>query len=274
MAGAARSARELAELFACSCPKRARVAQLGAKLSEIALRARRALPARGRSVAEDSEAAAPRACRARGGATKPRCRGPDALPAERRPTRRPEPSAFKTARRRAASSHGAGRRGGRHQGRAGPTDAVRDLCADAGEPPQQAPAAPANRPQAGATKARRGRLRRRRSTTRTTRRSRRGSRSASRLRCVSREQTETRRLSGADSKENDEPILDSPEERRLAARRSSAQRPRRWARAACWATTRLFRRRVVLAAWSDDEPNNAEDETVGAGAEAETRRAR
>ena len=79
----------------------------------------------------------------------------------------------------------------------------------------------------------------------------------------------------APNKENDEPILDSPEERRRAAASFKARRRRRTVDARCLLgdDSPPEKARVVLAAWSDDEPNNAEDETVELGvanAEAET----
>ena len=76
------------------------------------------------------------------------------------------------------------------------------------------------------------------------------------------------------NKENDEPLVDSPEERRRAAASFKARRRRRTVDARCLLgdDSPVQKERVVLAAWSDDEPNNAEDETVelGANAEAET----
>ena len=78
----------------------------------------------------------------------------------------------------------------------------------------------------------------------------------------------------APNKENDEPILDSPEERRRAAASFKARRRRRTVDARCLLgdDSPPEKARVVLAAWSDDEPNNAEDETVeiGVDVEAET----
>ena len=78
----------------------------------------------------------------------------------------------------------------------------------------------------------------------------------------------------APNKENDEPILDSPEERRRAAASFKARRRRRTVDARCLLgdDSPVEKARVVLAAWSDDEPNNAEDETVeiGVDVEAET----
>ena len=68
--------------------------------------------------------------------------------------------------------------------------------------------------------------------------------------------------------------MDSPEERRRAAASFKARRRRRTVDARCLLgdDSPVQKARVVLAAWSDDEPNNAEDETVelGANAEAET----